>query len=266
MWRWVGELTVSSNVEIGTANLFVDTTTGNVGVGTASPDSIFHTYSGAGADEVWVDKWKHSFDANWNFRLSQRHDHGINVEYGFKQRYNTTEYSPITFRGSTMELSGNVGIGTASPTYKLNISTDTNYDGISLRDSTRELLKIAKGNNGSYINMFDSGTSKVNISTTGNSYINGGNVGIGTNNPIGKLDVITSGSPTSGGNTSAWDTTIVKFGPNSGTTGAALSFGAGLSTIYKTYAVSLAPAVAWCSHSNLALEWYWIYGSNQRCI
>jgi hypothetical protein len=30
-------LTVSGNVEVGTANLFVDTTTGNVGVGTASP-------------------------------------------------------------------------------------------------------------------------------------------------------------------------------------------------------------------------------------
>jgi len=118
-----GELTVGSNVEIGTANLFVDTTTGNVGVGTASPDSIFHTHSGAGADEVWVDQWKHSFDANWNFRLSQRHDHGNTVEYGFKQRYNTTEYSPITFRGSTMELSSNVGIGTVSPRCMLDIYT-----------------------------------------------------------------------------------------------------------------------------------------------
>jgi len=32
-----GEAKISSNVEIGTANLYVDTTTGNVGVGTASP-------------------------------------------------------------------------------------------------------------------------------------------------------------------------------------------------------------------------------------
>ena len=43
---------------------------------------------------------------------------------------------------------GNVGIGTTNPGYKLNVLTDTNYDGISLRDSTRELVKIAKGNNG----------------------------------------------------------------------------------------------------------------------
>jgi len=89
-------------------------------------------------------------------------------------------------------ITGNFGIGTTSPTYKLNISTDTNYDGISLRDSTRELLKIAKGGNGSYINMFESGTSKVNISTGGDSYINGGNVGIGTTGPARPLTVESS--------------------------------------------------------------------------
>lgn len=32
-----GNVTVSSNLEVGTANLFVDTTTGNVGVGTTEP-------------------------------------------------------------------------------------------------------------------------------------------------------------------------------------------------------------------------------------
>jgi len=37
-----GTLTVSSNLEVGTANLFVDTTTGNVGIGTASPTSNLH--------------------------------------------------------------------------------------------------------------------------------------------------------------------------------------------------------------------------------
>jgi len=34
-----GEAKISSNVEIGTANLFVDTTTGNVGVGTTNPQA-----------------------------------------------------------------------------------------------------------------------------------------------------------------------------------------------------------------------------------
>jgi hypothetical protein len=86
---------------------------------------------------------------------------------------------------------GYVGIGTSStsPSYKLNVLTDTNYDGISLRDSTRELLKISKGNNGSYINMFESGASKVNIATSGDTYFMGGDVGIGIQSPNAKLDV-----------------------------------------------------------------------------
>jgi hypothetical protein len=37
-------LTVSGNVEVGTANLFVDTTTGNVGLGTTNPDTPLHVY------------------------------------------------------------------------------------------------------------------------------------------------------------------------------------------------------------------------------
>jgi len=89
--------------------------------------------------------------------------------------------------GDKTTFTGNVGVGTVSPAYKLNILTDTNYDGISLRDSTRELMKIAKGTDGAYINMFESGVSKVNIATGGDSYFIGGNVGIGTNAPAHKL-------------------------------------------------------------------------------
>jgi hypothetical protein len=95
--------------------------------------------------------------------------------------------------GVHFDASGNVGIGTASPSYKLNVLTDTNYDGISLRDSTRELLKIAKGNNGAYINMYDSGASKVNIASSGSSYFTGGNVGIQLSVPVNDFQVRGSG-------------------------------------------------------------------------
>jgi hypothetical protein len=39
-----GDATVSGNVEVGAANLFVDTTTGNVGIGTNSPQDTLHLY------------------------------------------------------------------------------------------------------------------------------------------------------------------------------------------------------------------------------
>ena len=183
-----GELTVGSNVEIGTANLFVDTTTGNVGIGTASPSAPLHILGGGGSSDnsatdlsTSVARAKLRFQNRSGSSLSQYHGTSNSGDTWYQQIANwagTGSYDMVF-----NPFGGNVGIGTASPTYKLNISTDTNYDGISLRDSTRELLKIAKGNNGSYINMFESGTSKVNISTNGDSYINGGNVGIGVANP-----------------------------------------------------------------------------------
>jgi hypothetical protein len=105
--------------------------TGNVGIGTDSPDTIFHTQSNVGANNAWVDQWKHVFDANWNFRFSQQHNVGSSVPFGFKQRWNGGEYSPITFRGSTMELSGNVGIGTTSPGYKLDVHGSSNVGALT---------------------------------------------------------------------------------------------------------------------------------------
>ena len=74
-------------------------------------------------------------------------DGDLNLSTGSTLRINGTPavFSNWTVSGSDIyRSSGNVGIGTTNPTYKLNISTDTNYDGISLRDSTRELLKIRR--------------------------------------------------------------------------------------------------------------------------
>ena len=130
---------------------------------------------------------------------------------------------------------GRVGIGTASPSYKLNVLTDTNYDGISLRDSTRELLKIAKGNNGAYINMFDSGVSQVNISTSGNSWINGGNVGIGTSSPSHKLTVAAASG----------DAEVHIQAQGNGSTGAIIYFN-GSATNQRKCAILSSPINSWC--------------------
>jgi hypothetical protein len=47
-----GEKTFSSNLEVGTANLFVDTTTGNVGVGTESPSGALDVVASSEGDYI----------------------------------------------------------------------------------------------------------------------------------------------------------------------------------------------------------------------
>ena len=88
----------------------------------------------------------------------------------------------------TIDTVGNVGIGTTSPTTKLHIVG---------------IAQIVESGNtafygGDYVRMFGtqsyrfrntSGTTVAQISLTGNSYFNGGNVGIGTTAPSQKLHV-----------------------------------------------------------------------------
>ena len=102
---------------------------------------------------------------------------------------------------------GNVGIGTASPTHTMVLKTDsggsTNVLKIEEKDSTDTLVQLSFG--GDYdegsIHVYNGGTSKINLRGTGASYINGGNLGIGTTSPDNLLQLeFADGSNTTAGN------------------------------------------------------------------
>jgi hypothetical protein len=93
---------------------------------------------------------------------------------------------------------GNVGIGTTTPsgrvniqsaaasTYLLNLDYSDGTDGGGFYEASSTDLSLFLKNS--------SGTNTVTIATDGDSFLNGGNVGIGTSTPVGKLTVNTGTS------------------------------------------------------------------------
>ena len=99
--------------------------------------------------------------------------------------------------GSTrlfVKSGGNVGIGTTSPgTYaKLEVSTSQQYRGIVLSNGTNNVGWISgnsASNDNGQLSLSSGGVQKIQINAASNSYFNGGNVGIGTTNPLQPFQV-----------------------------------------------------------------------------
>ncbi|NBU58525.1 MAG: hypothetical protein EBS23_01860 [Betaproteobacteria bacterium] len=97
---------------------------------------------------------------------------------------------------------GNVGIGTTAPTSKLHITGSGTEDGLRvvLDDSNNILLGYATSGTNVTHNLYTSGstgilaihaagTEQIRLSSNGSSFLNGGNVGIGTIAPTQLLEV-----------------------------------------------------------------------------
>ncbi|MFA6074015.1 MAG: hypothetical protein WC758_07910 [Candidatus Woesearchaeota archaeon] len=179
--------------------------TGNVGIGTTSPVSN----GGAGSrilqlntDTAGVWSILHITNAETGALAADGTILGHLGDKNF-QIYNY-ENGNITFttNSQVMKLTstGNVGIGTTTPGGKLDIKTETDTNGLLIRETTDTSLThnfyIDASDNGQAIMYANGQTAKIGLNTAGNSYFNGGNVGIGVAAPGYLLSVEGATNPT----------------------------------------------------------------------
>ena len=101
---------------------------------------------------------------------------------------NSDDNTGWQFPGIVMNTTdGNVGIGTTAPTAKLDV-----YSGTDRMMFNGNINIYSDSNAGIYLRDTDGSPVGVQINPHGNSYFNGGNVGIGTTNPSQKLDIVGS--------------------------------------------------------------------------
>ncbi|PIZ47215.1 hypothetical protein COY32_02075, partial [candidate division WWE3 bacterium CG_4_10_14_0_2_um_filter_41_14] len=191
---------------------------GNVGIGTTGPGVKLHIQTTGANDAIAIIGTSASYAsgnsaelafkpsteysaANWP-RLVSYNDGLGTYSAGFK--FDVFKFPTGRETAVTIQSSGNVGIGTTGPLGKLHVqisSTDKFYtvgnnDGIILTNPSQTIgLSTYSGENyggGTYMKLDGTANQSIKFTTNGtnNVVINStGNVGIGTTNPLYKLDV-----------------------------------------------------------------------------
>ena len=191
---------------------------GLVGIGTTSPVSKLEIAAGGGSNGLLIS------GANSNGLRVTPSDDGNNSIFNVTNAANSVNWLTVSANGKVIMNGGNVGIGTTAPSYKLNVATSTgSCDGITLTNPSgdfRGFLGRTGAGHGFFELYNESNVKKIQLySGEHDSYINYGNVGIGTDSPGDKLDVggkvlisdsSSPSTPPTGAVTIYWDGTNLK--------------------------------------------------------
>jgi hypothetical protein len=203
---------------VGTTAMTIDTSQ-NVGIGTI-PFYKLHVYGSAASTVTYITSQAAGAGSTASFAALGPTSYATFNSYstGDASLFNQYATGALWFGTNASERmridsSGNVGIGTSSPTNTFTVKSATIYRGISVNNGTNDTVQIigqATGNDNGSVILLNGGTANVYVQASGNSYFNGGNVGIGTSSPGTKLTVnggfaVQGGTyPSSGAGLESW--------------------------------------------------------------
>ena len=191
---------------------------GNVGIGTTSPNHKLDIYSNENVPLRVHRPNNANLDSSgaWGIGFSTRSDGNNSVtdtRAGIFSYYNGNLFlaaantsivaDPDAYARLTILNSGNVGIGTTSPSYKLDVAGTTRSGSRLTLDSAfyRDHIAVTRGSKGYYLTQSGDTALLEAIGTTDRFDVFGtlqvktnGNVGIGTTSPAQKLEVSFAGS------------------------------------------------------------------------
>src|SRR5210317_235158 len=175
----------TGDFEVGTANLFVDVSTSNVGIGTTSPAYTLdvHGTSNVGALTATLVSGNGSGLTSLNAGNITSGTLGTARIPNLDASKITTGTLTRPISTTTGTFSGDVAIGTTSPGYKLHVNGTSQFEAEMRWDLGTNVSHAGHGTNKDWYIRSGETAGKVILQD------NGGNVGIGTNSPASKLYV-----------------------------------------------------------------------------